>query len=160
MERIVSPEHFHDYGKAMFAFTFFWGYIAFSQYMLYWYANIPEETAWYLHRSEHGWGKLGIALVFVAFVLPFAGLISRYAKRKRFLLGFWAVWIVVAQWLNVYWVVMPEFSRSFVFSPMDVALFFGMGGVWVAAITRLAMGASLVPLKDPRLDESLRFENA
>jgi hypothetical protein len=160
MERIVSPEHFHDYGKAMFAFTFFWGYIAFSQYMLYWYANIPEETAWYLHRSEHGWGKLGIALIYVAFVLPFAGLISRYAKRKRFLLGFWAVWIVVAQWLNVYWVVMPEFSRSFVFSPMDVALFLGMGGVWVAAITRLAMGASLVPLKDPRLDESLRFENA
>jgi hypothetical protein len=160
MVGIVSPEHFHDYGKAMFAFTFFWGYIAFSQYMLYWYANIPEETAWYLHRSQNGWGMLGIAIIFVAFVLPFAGLISRFAKRKRPLLAFWAFWIIGAQWLNLYWVVMPGFSASFTISPMDLALFVGIGGVWVAALARLAMCGSLVPLKDPRLDESLRFENA
>jgi hypothetical protein len=160
MEKIVSPEHFHDYGKLMFAFTFFWGYIAFSQYMLYWYANIPEETAWYLLRSQGGWGKVGIAIIFVAFIIPFAGLISRFTKRKRKLLAFWAFWIIGAQWLNLYWVVMPEFSSTFVISPMDLALFVGFAGVWLAAITRLAMGNSLVPLKDPRLEESLRFENA
>jgi len=160
LQRIVSPEHFHDFGKLMFAFTFFWGYIAFSQYMLYWYANIPEETAWYLLRSQGGWGQVGIAIIFVTFMLPFAGLISRYAKRKRKILAFWAFWIIGAQWLNLYWVVMPEFSSSFVISPMDLALFVGFAGVWVAAITRLAMGRSLVPLKDPRLNESLRFENA
>jgi hypothetical protein len=160
MERIVSPEHFHDYGKAMFAFTFFWGYIAFSQYMLYWYANIPEETSWYLHRSQNGWGMLGIAIVFVTFVLPFAGLVSRFAKRSRKLLAFWAVWIIVAQWLNLYWVVMPEFSDAFVFSAMDVACFVGLGGIWLAGITRLAMYHSLVPTGDPRLQDSLRFENA
>lgn len=160
LTRIVSPEHFHDYGKLMFAFTFFWGYIAFSQYMLYWYANIPEETSWYLHRSQNGWGKLGIALIFVAFVLPFAGLISRFAKRQRKLLAFWAVWIIVAQWLNLYWVIMPQYSAGFTFGPMEVTCLIGLGGIWLAGVAWLAGGNSLVPLKDPRLDESLRFENA
>ncbi|MFH2051079.1 MAG: quinol:cytochrome C oxidoreductase [bacterium] len=160
LTRIVSPEHFHDYGKLMFAFTFFWGYIAFSQYMLYWYANIPEETSWYLHRSQNGWGKLGIVLIFVAFVLPFAGLISRFAKRQRKLLAFWAVWIIVAQWLNLYWVVMPQYSESFTFGPMDATCLIGLGGIWLAGVAWLAGGNSLVPLKDPRLEESLRFENA
>ena len=160
LTRIVSGEHFHDYGKLMFAFTFFWAYIAFSQYMLYWYANIPEETAWFLHRSREGWGKVGLAVLFAAFVLPFAGLISRYAKRNRPMMAFWACWIVVAQWLNLYWVVMPEFSEHFVFGAIDVTAFLGVGGVWLATATRLAMGASLVPVRDPRLEESLRFENA
>ncbi len=160
LTRIISPEHFHDYGKLMFAFTFFWGYIAFSQYMLYWYANIPEETGWYLLRSQNGWGWLGLATVFATFVLPFCGLISRYAKRNRKMLAFWAFWLIVAQWINLYWVVMPEFSDSFVFSPMDVTGFLGVGGIWFAAVTRLAMGHSLVPTRDPRLENSLRFENA
>ena len=160
MRGIISPEHFHDYGKAMFAFTFFWGYIAFSQYMLYWYANIPEETHWFLVRSANGWGMVGIATIFVTFMLPFAGLISRYAKRSRKMLAFWAFWIIVAQWINLYWVVMPEFSESFVFSPMDVTAFLGIGGLWLAGITKLAMGNSLVPTGDPRLEDSLRFENA
>ncbi len=160
LTKIISAEHFHDYGKLMFAFTFFWGYIAFSQYMLYWYANIPEETHWFLVRSQNGWGHVGLILIFATFALPFAGLISRYAKRSRKMLAFWAFWIIIAQWINLYWVVMPQFSESFVISPMDVTAFFGIGGLWLAGITKLAMGNSLVPTGDPRLDESLRFENA
>ena len=160
LTHIVTGEHYHDYGKLMFAFTFFWAYIAFSQYMLYWYGNIPEETVWFLLRSQNGWGWVGLATVFVTFVLPFAGLISRFAKRNRPMLAFWAYWLIAAQWLNLYWVVMPEFSASFVFTPMDVTAFVGIGGIWLAAVTRLAMGASLVPSRDPRLGESLRFENA
>jgi hypothetical protein len=160
LTRIVSPEHLHDFGKLMFGFTFFWGYIAFSQYMLYWYANIPEETAWYLLRSKNGWGELGRLQLFCTFGLPFLGLVSRWAKRNRKVLAFWAAWIIVAQWLNLYWVVMPEYSEHFVFSPIAVACFVGIGGLWLAGVTRLAMGGSLVPTRDPRLDESLRFENA
>ena len=160
LTKIISPEHFHDYGKLMFGFTFFWGYIAFSQYMLYWYANIPEETAWYLLRFQNGWGNVGWVTLFATFCLPFLGLISRFAKRKRKILAFWAVWIIVAQWINLYWVVMPEFSHSFTISLMDLTGFLGVGGIWFAGITKLATGASLVPIKDPRLDESLRFENA
>jgi len=160
LTRIISPEHFHDYGKLMFAFTFFWGYIAFSQYMLYWYANIPEETSWYLHRSQHGWGVVGMVTLFATFLLPFMGLVSRYAKRNRKMLAFWAAWIVVAQWINLYWVIMPEFSEGFVISFMDLTCFVGVGGIWLAGIVRLAMGNSLVPTKDPRLEDSLHFENA
>ncbi len=160
LTKIVSAEHFHDYGKLMFAFTFFWGYIAFSQYMLYWYANIPEETAWFLLRSSNGWGWVGLTTLFATFMAPFAGLVSRFAKRSRKMLAFWAFWIIIAQWINLYWVVMPEFSEHFTISIMDLTCFLGVGGLWLAGITRLAMGASLVPKQDPRLDESLRFENA
>ncbi|MCP4291498.1 MAG: quinol:cytochrome C oxidoreductase [bacterium] len=160
LTKIISPEHVHDYGKLMFAFTFFWGYIAFSQYMLYWYANVPEETAWYLLRSSNGWGIVGFVTLFATFALPFLGLISRFAKRRRKIVAFWAIWIIVAQWVNLYWVVMPEFSATFTISIMDLTCFFGVGGLWLAGITKLATGASLVPVKDPRLDESLRFENA
>ncbi len=160
MEKIVSPEHFHDYGKLMFAFTFFWGYIAFSQFMLYWYANIPEETSWYLVRTRHGWDIIAYATLFGTLLLPFLGLVSRYAKRSRKMLAFWAFWIIAAQWLNLYWVVIPEFSETLTFHPMYVTGFVGIGGLWLAGITKLAAGNSLVPTGDPRLDDSLRFENA
>jgi hypothetical protein len=161
LTRIVSIEHFHDYGKLMFAFTFFWAYIAFSQYMLYWYGNIPEETAWFLVRQSHGWGQIGLVLCFGAFLIPFAGLISRFAKRNRSLLAFWAVWILVMQWFNLYWVAMPVFSPDTVpVSLLDLCCFLAVGGLWLALVTRLASVSSLVPVGDPRLDESLGFENA
>ncbi len=160
MEHIVTPEHFHDLGKLMFAFTFFWGYIAFSQFMLYWYANIPEETSWYLVRTTNGWDHIAYATLFATLLFPFMGLVSRYAKRNRKMLAFWAVWIIAAQWLNLYWVVIPEFSETVVFSPMYVTCFVGIGGLWLAGITKLAAGNSLVPTRDPRLKDSLRFENA
>jgi len=161
MERIISMEHFHDYGKAMFAFTFFWAYIAFSQFMLYWYANIPEETAWFLVRIENGWEKIGLGLIFGTFLLPFLGLISRFAKRSRKLLAFWATWIIVFQWLNIFWVTMPEYSPTAVtLGPLDILCFFGIGGLWLAGLALLAQGRSLVPTGDPRLQDSLEFENA
>jgi hypothetical protein len=161
LEHIVSSEHYHDYGKGMFAFSFFWAYIAFSQYMLYWYANIPEETAWFLTRSQAGWGRVGLALVFGAFALPFLGLVSRFAKRNRKLLAFWAVWILIFQWLNLYWVAMPVFDpQSVTFSLLDATCFLGIGGIWLAGVVRLAGRHSLVPKGDPRLQDSLEFENA
>jgi hypothetical protein len=158
---IVSMEHFHDYGKLMFAFTFFWAYIAFSQYMLYWYGNIPEETVWYLVRQSGTWGRIGLLLCVGAFVLPFAGLISRFAKRSRKLLAFWAVWIMVMQWFNLYWVAMPVFSPDHVsLGPLDLLCFLAVGGLWLALVVRLAATGSLVPVGDPRLEDSLTFENA
>ncbi len=160
MTNIVSPEHFHDLGKLMFAFTFFWGYIAFSQFMLYWYANIPEETSWYLVRTREGWDMIAYGTLFATLLFPFLGLVSRFAKRSRKMLAFWAVWIIAAQWLNMYWVVIPEFSETLTFNPMYVTCFVGIGGLWFAGIVKLASSTSLVPTGDPRLEESLRFENA
>jgi hypothetical protein len=161
LENLISMEHFHDYGKLMFAFTFFWAYIAFSQYMLIWYANIPEETAWYLVRSQGGWRTLGLILAVGAFVIPFAGLISRFAKRSKALLAFWAVWIFIMQYFNLYWVAMPVFSPDHVsLGVMDLLTFLAVGGLWVALLARLASRASLIPKGDPRLSDSLMFENA
>jgi hypothetical protein len=161
LARIVSIEHYHDYGKLMFAFVFFWAYIAFSQYMLIWYANIPEETAWLLKRQTNGWGAIGLVLIFGHWLIPFAGLMSRFTKRKRALLGFWAVWIIVMHWFDMFWIVMPELGLDHVpFHVLDVTCFLGIGGVYLAGLAYLAGNRPLVPLKDPRLKDSIRFENA
>ncbi len=161
LTRVVTIEHMHDLGKLMFAFVFFWAYIAFSQYMLVWFANIPEETIWFLPRQSGGWSAVGLVLIFGHFLLPFLGLVSRYAKRHRALLGLWAAWILLMHWVDLYWLVMPEISPA---GPplalLDLTCLLGVGGIWLATIALVAGQRSLVPTKDPRLNEALTFENA
>jgi len=161
LAKLINLEHLHDYGKLLFAFVFFWAYLAFSQYMLIWYANIPEETGWIIRRQSAGWGWLALVLLFGHFLLPFAGLISRYAKRNRKMLLFWAAWIFVMHWADIYWLAMPEFSPVGVpLHLLDLLCFVGLGGLYVAGLAWLAGGRSLVPTKDPRLADSIAFENA
>jgi hypothetical protein len=161
LSKVIHVEHLHDYGKFLFGFVFFWAYLGFSQYMLIWYANIPEETAWYLRRQEQGWEWFGYILIFGHFLLPFAGLISRYAKRSRHMLAFWAAWILVMHWVDLYWLAMPEYGAATPWPQlMDLACFLGLGGCFVAVHAQLAGRSSLVPTRDPRLKESLAFENA
>ena len=159
--RSVTVEHYHDLGKLLFAFVVFWAYIAFSQYMLIWYANIPEETGWLLRRQTHGWQWVGLALIIGNFVAPFAALLSRAPKRRPALLAGAAAWLLAMHWLDLYWIVMPEASASRAGPRLvDVALLAGMGGLFVAAAARALRNRPLVPVRDPRLDESLHFENA
>lgn len=164
----ITLEHYHDLGKYTFAFIFFWGYIAFSQYMLIWYANIPEETNWLLRRESGPWVWLGLTLIFGHFAIPFMGLISRSPKRKKAVLAFWAVWILVMHYVDLFWLIMPEYYHFAegeipeVFCPfswVDLFTFIGIGGLFLAGFARAARGKALVPLKDPRLEESLAFEN-
>lgn len=161
LRTVIHVEHLHDYGKLLFAFVFFWAYLAFSQYMLYWYANIPEETAWLMRRQTNGWQWLGLILLFGHFLLPFAGLISRYAKRTQPVLLFWAVWVFIMHYCDLYWIAMPEFSAS---APaphlLDLITFLGIGGIYFAGLIYTARNHSLVPTRDPRLADSLGFENA
>ncbi|HNX50712.1 MAG TPA: hypothetical protein PKL08_11140, partial [Thermoanaerobaculaceae bacterium] len=98
LRRAITVEHYHDLGKLLFAFTVFWAYIAFSQYMLYWYAAIPEETGWFVRRQSHGWGWVGLKLVFGQFLLPFLALLSRTPKRRPRTLAVAAVWILLVHW--------------------------------------------------------------
>jgi hypothetical protein len=161
IQRSVTVEHYHDLGKLLFAFVVFWAYIAFSQYMLIWYANIPEETGWLLRRQTHGWGGVGLVLILGHFVAPFAALLSRAPKRRPGLLAAAAAWLLLMHWLDLYWVVMPEASAGRAgLAAVDVALFVGMGGLFLAAAAWSLRNRSLVPERDPRLDESLHFENA
>ena len=113
LRETITAEHYHDLGKFLFGFVFFWGYIAFSQYMLIWYANIPEETIWYGRRGTSTvdymitltwpWGAISVALLFGHLLIPFAGLLSRHAKRRKPVLVFWAVWLLVFHWIDVSW---------------------------------------------------------
>lgn len=105
----VTTEHYHDLGKLTFAFVFFWAYIAFSQYLLIWYANMPGETQFYIPRQLGGWAAVSLALVFFQFLVPFAGLMSRHAKRRLPVFAFWAIWLLAARWLDFFWLVMPNY---------------------------------------------------
>lgn len=161
LTRTITVEHYHDLGKFLFAFVFFWAYIAFSQYLLIWYANLPEETGWYHVRQSGPWGWVAVTLVFGHFILPFLGLLSRRVKRRKRTLAFWAGWLLITHWIDIYWLVMPETSPDRIrFHFVDVACLIGIGGLYFAGLARATGARSLVPLKDPRLLESLTFENA
>ena len=140
----------------------FWGYIAFSQYLLIWYANIPEETQWYLVRQSGPWLWVSLVLLFGGLLIPFCGLLSRHAKRRRWSLAFWAVWLLAMHWIDLYWIIMPNLGVRAGTHPtaaIDVCLFVGIGGVYLAGLLHLAGQHPLLPVADPRLGESLAFEN-
>jgi len=157
---VVTVEHYHDLGKLLFAFVVFWAYIAFSQFMLIWYANIPEETVWYAHRLEHGWEGATWALAIGHFVLPFFFLLPRGVKRKRSTLAAAAVWMLVVHYLDLYWLAMPAIHPEG-FRPhlLDLVALLGIGGLALGALAFALARPALVPIGDPRLPESLSFEN-
>ncbi|HYO07923.1 MAG TPA: hypothetical protein VER17_03050 [Tepidisphaeraceae bacterium] len=166
LTRSVSTEHYHDLGKWLFAFVFFWGYIAFSQYMLLWYANIPEETGWLARRGASSarahigpWTYVSLALLLGKLLIPFAGLLSRHVKRRRALLMFWAAWVLVFHYVDLFWVIMPELDGRVHFGLVEVLCFLGVGGVFMASYLRLLAKNPLRPLNDPRTTESLAFQN-
>ena len=156
----ITVEHYHDVGKLLFAFVFFWGYIAFSQFMLIWYADIPEETIWFKHRMMTDWSWLSLVLLFGHFIIPFVLLLSRETKRRLQLLAFFAVWMLVMHFADLFWIVMPEYDdHHFTFHAMDVTAFLGIGGLFVAYAAWVGSRGNLIPVKDPNLGKSLAFEN-
>jgi hypothetical protein len=159
LTNMVNSEHLHDLGKLLFGFVVFWAYIAFSQFMLIWYANIPEETIWYAHRLSHGWEFVSVLLAVGHFVIPFFVLISRTTKRNKLVLVGATVWLLFMHYLDLYWLVMPVHSEGFHPHILDPLTLVGVGGLFLAALIRLMVGPALVPTRDPRLAESLSFEN-
>lgn len=162
LEKAINAEHLQDVGKMVFAFTVFWAYVAFSQYMLYWYANIPEETGWYLRRQEiFGWGAWGFFLLFGHFAVPFLFLLSRHVKRRRATLAIGCAWMLVVHWCDLYYLVMPQISdgKEFPFTMLDVTIFLAMGGVYLASTAWWLRQHALIPVKDPKLPEALAFHN-
>ena len=147
LKSAVNPNHVHSLGKYLFAFTAFWAYIAFSQYLLIWIANLPEEVPWYLVRTDSGWKGVGIFLALFQFVLPFLILMPRERKRTWRPLVVMSLWILAVHYVDIYWVVMPGLSPS---GPrpswMDLTAFLGVGGVCVAwVVTACAATPSFRP---------------
>ncbi|MGD0767684.1 MAG: quinol:cytochrome C oxidoreductase [Tepidisphaeraceae bacterium] len=165
LSRSVTTEHFHDLGKFLFGFTFFWGYIAFSQFMLQWYGNIPDETGWFLRHGAstvrpNDFSPVVIALLVGHFLIPFPGLLSRHVKRSPAALTFWAVWMLVFCWVDVFWLIMPQFDDGvYHLGLIDLAVLVGIGGIFVAFVVRRAVHDSARAMRDPRLPDSLAFEN-
>lgn len=160
IKHAVTIEHYHDVGKMLFAFVFFWGYIAFCQFMLIWYANIPEETAFFRDRIFGEWQIVSIILLVVHFAIPFVILLSRETKRRLQLLALFSVWMLVMHWVDLFWVVMPVLSpKALTIGVIDITATIGIGGLFIAAAAAAASKNHLIPIKDPRLGESLRFEN-
>jgi hypothetical protein len=159
LEGVVTGEHYHDLGKLLFGFVVFWAYIGFSQFMLIWYANIPEETLWFEARWLDGWQPVSLFLAAGHFVVPFFYFISQPIKRNRLLMTLGALWVLFMHYVDLYWMVMPTFGG---FHPVlvDFTTWLGIGGVFLVFFGLRMKKGSLVPLKDPRLAESLAFENA
>ena len=156
----VTAEHFHDLARLMFAFTIFWAYIAFSQYFLIWYGNIPEETLWFLHRWEGSWKVPSILLLFGHFIIPFLALMLRAVKRSAALTIALGIWILIMHWVDIYWLVMPSLHHhSAHLSWMDFTAFVGFGGLFLGLALRNFSRRPLVPVGDPRLLNSINFKH-
>ena len=156
---LVNANHYHSLGKYMLAFVAFWAYMAFSQYLLIWIANLPEEVPWYLARNRGSWLPLGIGLVVLHFIVPFFVLLSRPLKRSPRALGAMAIWILIVHYVDVYWVVMPALHHG---APhphwTDLTALIGIGAAGTAFVA-WRLGTQLtVPVGDPYLDESLRYD--
>ena len=165
LEGAVTKEHYHDLGKLMWGFLIFWAYVNFSQFMLIWYAALPEETTWYHHRWDHGpWAKVSIAIIIGHFVVPFFWLISRNFKRNLGRLQLGAALLLVMHVVDIYWFVMPNFQinnqDAFSFHWMDAACLLAVAGIYGAYVFFRMTKVSLVPVGDPRLQRSLHFQNA
>jgi hypothetical protein len=177
----INPEHYHDIGKWMFSFTFFWAYTAFSQFMLQWYGNLPEETVWYKYRLFGEWQWVSIAILLGFWAFPFVFLMSRWTKRIVPSLVLFAVWQLVFHWLDLYWNVMPSYDwlpatsrdgqqlvagpltgnpiyHHVGFSALDITVWIGLVGVLLAAFGWNLRG-NLIPIKDPTLGLALAHEN-
>lgn len=154
----VTGAHYHNLGKLMLAFTAFWTYIAFSQFLLIWIANIPEEAGWFKLRMFGPWRNVSIALFFLHFVLPFAVLLSRTIKLMPKVLATVAVWQLAMHLLDIYWLVWPALSpESPGFHWTLLTAFVGVGGLAVATGLFLAKGRYTLPVKDPYISDSLRY---
>lgn len=161
LKNSITPEHYHDLGKWLFAMTAFYTYVAFSQYFLIWYANLPEETIWYRHRMVGSWLPISLAMPFLRFLIPFFVLLCRGAKRSLSVIAFIAVWSLVVEYIDLYWIVMPTYYKN------------GPQPHWLDLVTLVTTVSlcglvfwsrfrahKMVPVGDLRFEQSLHFENA
>jgi hypothetical protein len=157
----IGTEQYHDMSKLMFAFIVFWAYVTFSQYMLIWYAAIPEETMWFDIRQGGHWPFVGFLLITGHWLIPFLGFMSKRIRRNRKLMAFWAVWMLCMHWTDLFWIVMPQ-SRSGSPLPLpwvELMATAGTIGVFVWSLLRAASGKWLMPIQDPRLPIALSYHN-
>ncbi len=153
---VVNENHLHDLGKFLFAFTVFWAYIGFSQYMLIWYANLPEETIYFRKRALDDWRPIMGVLFLLRFIIPFFVLMPRQAKRNPKVLVGVSVLILVAHYFDLIWMVQPDFFET---GPkigwVELGMFLGFLGLFGLAVSRFLGRHNVVAIHDPRLNEAV-----
>ena len=160
MVNSVTIEHYHDLGKWMFALTIFWAYIAFSQYMLIWYANLPEETIFFKMRRTGTWEGVSGILLFGHFIITFLVLLARQSKRTLNVLKFATVWILAMHYIDIYWLVMPNFQKNGVApSWVDLAALAAVMSTLALAFWLRLRKVVIAPVGDPRFKKGLEFQN-
>lgn len=158
LRHVVNEQHLHDLGKLLFAFCTFWMYIWFSQYMLIWYANLPEETSYYITRTRGAYKLLFSVNMVLNWVVPFFALLRRGPKKRSELIVKVAVVVLIGRWLDLYMMIVPPFSpEGPPFGVWEISAILTMVGVTVWVAIRAVGRAALVPINDPRLDESLHY---
>jgi hypothetical protein len=174
MRAVIRPRHFHDYGKLFFAFTMLWAYLSFSQYLLMWAGNLPEEIPFYLRRMDGPWAVISVFLLFAHFVLPFLILLSADIKQRGRTLVKVAIWMLAMRWLDFFWNVAPTLQAlhaadgeggahhgsPFLMIWIDLAALVGLGGIFVWYFVRQLASRPLLPVGDPFLAEVIHAEDA
>jgi len=156
MDEVVRPDRLHDVGKLLLAFTMVWAYFSYSQWIIIWMGNLPDEISWYLHRIKSGWGYVALLLILVQFALPFALLLSRDLKRHPKKLIPIALIVILGRWIDLYWYFVPNslpgqnppslhFHWSYIFAMI------GLGGIWVAAFCTFLGKRPLLVRNEPML---------
>ncbi len=156
MNAVLRPSHFQDLGNLTLTLVMLWTYFAFSQYLIIWSGNLPEETTWYVARKHGGWGAIALAIAILQFAFPFLILLSRAAKSSGRKLAMLALLILLMRALDVIWLIEPTFNRErFHLSWMDVVAPIAIGGLWLAAFAWQLQQRPLMPINDPQLEQAL-----
>jgi hypothetical protein len=156
MNAVVQPRHFHDWGNLTLTLTMLWTYFAFSQYLIIWSGNLPEETTWYVARKHGGWGIIALAIAILQFAFPFLMLLSRGVKQSVQKLALLAALILVMRVVDVIWLVEPTYSPgNFVFNWMDFVAPIAIGGLWLGTFAWQLEKRPLLPINDPQLEQAL-----
>jgi len=155
MSEMLKPDFVQDHGKWMLTFVMVWAYFAFSQWVIIWAGNLPEEITWYMRRLSDGWGVVGLFLVVFQFAVPFCFLLSRPFKRDIRRLVWLAVWIMLMRYLDLFWIIEPNFSPTFTLTLADVVVPIAIGGIWLAYFFRNLNSLPLLPAYDPSAHEVL-----
>jgi hypothetical protein len=162
MNRVLGKRHFHDLGKLMLALVMVWAYFNFSQFLIIWSGNLPEETTWYIRRMHGGWGVIGVGLVLFHFAFPFLVLLQQDFKRKAKWLALVAVFILLMRIVDMFYLIGPSNRLTGGIDPailhvswLDVVAPIGIGGIWLWYFFGQLMKRPLVPINDPYLDNAI-----
>jgi hypothetical protein len=155
MSEMLRPDFVHDHGKWMLTFIMVWAYFNYSQWLIIWAGNLPSEITYYVRRLNGGWGYVGLMVVIFHFAVPFAILLSRPFKRNIRKLVWLAAWLLLMRYVDLFWIVEPNFSRAFLLTPEDVIVPVAIGGFWLAYFFHNLGALPLLPAYDPSAVEVL-----